>query len=136
ALRAGMAGPARPATRARAPAPPVSGAAPAAPAAGTGSAPAPSGGVNWSAIAACESGGNWGANTGNGFYGGLQFTEGTWLANGGGEDSPSAHLPRPARQSGLGPRVVAGPGVGGAAVGGGDGARPVIAAVRPRAPEV
>ena len=34
-----------------------------------------SGGANWSAIAACESNGNWSANTGNGFYGGLQFTE-------------------------------------------------------------
>jgi hypothetical protein len=40
-------------------------------------------GVNWDAVAACESGGNWGINTGNGFYGGLQFTLGTWQANGG-----------------------------------------------------
>ncbi|HWE89428.1 MAG TPA: transglycosylase family protein [Pseudonocardiaceae bacterium] len=39
--------------------------------------------VNWGAIAACESGGNWSADTGNGFYGGLQFTGGTWRANGG-----------------------------------------------------
>ena len=38
---------------------------------------------NWDAIAACESGGNWAINTGNGFYGGLQFTMGTWRANGG-----------------------------------------------------
>ena len=40
-------------------------------------------GVNWDAIAACESGGNWAINTGNGYYGGLQFTMGTWRANGG-----------------------------------------------------
>lgn len=40
-------------------------------------------GVNWDAIAQCESGGNWAINTGNGFYGGLQFTLSTWLANGG-----------------------------------------------------
>ena len=40
-------------------------------------------GVNWDAVAQCESGGNWGANTGNGYYGGLQFTIGTWHANGG-----------------------------------------------------
>ena len=40
-------------------------------------------GVNWDAVAACESGGNWGANTGNGFYGGLQFKQATWTANGG-----------------------------------------------------
>jgi hypothetical protein len=39
--------------------------------------------VNWDAIAQCESGGNWAINTGNGFYGGLQFTLGTWHANGG-----------------------------------------------------
>ncbi len=39
--------------------------------------------VNWDAIAACESGGNWSINTGNGFSGGLQFTQGTWRANGG-----------------------------------------------------
>lgn len=39
--------------------------------------------VNWDAIAACESGGNWSINTGNGYYGGLQFNAGTWRANGG-----------------------------------------------------
>ena len=38
---------------------------------------------NWDAIAQCESGGNWAANTGNGYYGGLQFNLGTWRANGG-----------------------------------------------------
>ena len=40
-------------------------------------------GVNWDAVAACESGGNWAINTGNGYYGGLQFTLGTWRGNGG-----------------------------------------------------
>ena len=39
--------------------------------------------VSWDAIAACESGGNWQISTGNGYYGGLQFTLGTWRANGG-----------------------------------------------------
>jgi hypothetical protein len=39
--------------------------------------------MNWDAIAQCESGGNWGANTGNGTYGGLQFKPATWYANGG-----------------------------------------------------
>lgn len=39
--------------------------------------------VNWDAIAACESGGNWSASTGNGKYGGLQFKQATWDANGG-----------------------------------------------------
>jgi LysM repeat protein len=39
--------------------------------------------INWDAVAACESGGNWATSTGNGFYGGLQFTLSTWRANGG-----------------------------------------------------
>ena len=39
--------------------------------------------VNWDAIAACESGGNWGISTGNGYAGGLQFTPSTWHSNGG-----------------------------------------------------
>ncbi len=39
--------------------------------------------VNWDAIAQCESGGNWSINTGNGYYGGLQFTLSTWRAYGG-----------------------------------------------------
>ena len=39
--------------------------------------------INWDAVAACESGGNWAINTGNGYYGGLQFTMGTWRSNGG-----------------------------------------------------
>jgi hypothetical protein len=41
-------------------------------------------GLDWDAVAACESGGNWQINTGNGYYGGLQFDIGTWLSNGGG----------------------------------------------------
>jgi resuscitation-promoting factor RpfE len=41
------------------------------------------GGVDWDAIAACESGGNWSTDTGNGYHGGLQFTLSTWRANGG-----------------------------------------------------
>ena len=39
--------------------------------------------MNWDAVAKCESGGNWGANTGNGHYGGLQFKPATWSSNGG-----------------------------------------------------
>ena len=38
---------------------------------------------NWDAVAACESGGNWAINTGNGYYGGLQFSLSTWRAFGG-----------------------------------------------------
>jgi hypothetical protein len=39
--------------------------------------------VNWDAVAECESGSNWHADTGNGRYGGLQFKQSTWDANGG-----------------------------------------------------
>lgn len=39
--------------------------------------------VNWDAVAECESGGNWHADTGNGFYGGLQFRRSTWDEAGG-----------------------------------------------------
>jgi len=39
--------------------------------------------INWEAIAKCESGGNWAADTGNGAYGGLQISAATWDANGG-----------------------------------------------------
>ncbi len=47
-------------------------------------APAVSGGSVWDSLAQCESGGNWSINTGNGYYGGLQFVPSTWLAYGGG----------------------------------------------------
>jgi uncharacterized protein YabE (DUF348 family) len=57
---------------------------------GTKSAPAVSApsvsvsdGSAWDRLAGCESGGNWHTNTGNGYYGGLQFNIGTWQANGG-----------------------------------------------------
>ncbi len=46
----------------------------------------------WDRIAQCESGGNWAINTGNGYYGGLQFDSGTWLANGGGTYAARADL--------------------------------------------
>ena len=51
-----------------------------------------SNGLNWDAVAQCESGGNWHINTGNGFYGGLQFDYSTWLSNGGGAYAPRADL--------------------------------------------
>ncbi|WP_036426437.1 MULTISPECIES: transglycosylase family protein [Mycobacterium] len=46
--------------------------------------------MNWDAIAQCESGGNWGINTGNGYSGGLQFTASTWRANGGAGSAAGA----------------------------------------------
>jgi hypothetical protein len=57
---------------------------------GTKSRPAPARAANfaggstvWDRLAQCESGGNWATNTGNGYYGGLQFSLGTWRAYGG-----------------------------------------------------
>ena len=54
---------------------------------GTKEAPAEpnfaSGGTVWDSLAQCESGGNWAINTGNGYYGGLQFNLGTWQSYGG-----------------------------------------------------
>lgn len=61
------------------PAPPVDN----APAPKSAKTPIKASSVNWDAIAACESGGNWGISTGNGYSGGLQFTPSTWRANGG-----------------------------------------------------
>jgi uncharacterized protein YabE (DUF348 family) len=52
--------------------------------------PAPSGGA-WDKLAKCEAGGNWRANTGNGYYGGVQFDAQTWRANGGGKFAPLPH---------------------------------------------
>ncbi|WP_420121176.1 ubiquitin-like domain-containing protein [Nakamurella sp.] len=71
--------------------------------------PAPSGGwcVNWDAIARCESGGNWSINTGNGYYGGLQFDRGTWLSNGGGAYAPRADLATKDQQIAIAERVYA-----------------------------
>ena len=43
----------------------------------------PASATNWDAIAQCESSGNWNTNTGNGYYGGLQFSQSTWKAYGG-----------------------------------------------------
>ncbi|MEU0494630.1 transglycosylase family protein [Mycobacterium sp. NPDC006124] len=45
--------------------------------------PAVSQGETWDALSRCEAGGNWAINTGNGFYGGVQFDQNTWERNGG-----------------------------------------------------
>ena len=49
-------------------------------------------GAIWDAVAGCESGNNWAINSGNGFYGGVQFDSGTWIANGGLKYAPRADL--------------------------------------------
>ena len=55
-------------------------------------------GTNWDRIAACESSGNWAINTGNGYYGGLQFTQATWAGAGGLAYAPRADLATPQQQ--------------------------------------
>jgi LysM repeat protein len=52
----------------------------------------------WDRLAGCESGGNWGINTGNGYYGGLQFADGTWDGNGGDKYASRADLASRAEQ--------------------------------------
>lgn len=63
--------------------------------------PAPAFGV-WDRLAQCESGGNWAANTGNGYYGGIQFDFGTWLRHGGGSYAPTANRATRAQQIEIG----------------------------------
>lgn len=82
----------------------------ARPSTGSSSAPARSAGntsgaglnlaneAMWDRIAKCESGGRWNINTGNGYYGGLQFDYGTWLSVGGNDFAPRADLATRAQQ--------------------------------------
>ncbi|GHA94792.1 transglycosylase family protein [Streptomyces termitum] len=89
----------------------VTGAAVAAPlmAAGTASAATSS---EWDRVAQCESGGNWSINTGNGFYGGLQFTSSTWAAFGGTAYAPRADMASKSQQIAVAEKVLAGQGKG------------------------
>lgn len=66
----------------------------------------------WEQLAQCESGGDWSTNTGNGFYGGLQFTNSTWDAFGGEEYAPRADQASKAEQIAVAERVLAGQGWG------------------------
>jgi uncharacterized protein YabE (DUF348 family) len=61
----------------------------------------------WDRIAQCESTGNWSINTGNGYYGGLQFDSGTWLGSGGGQYAPRADLASREQQIAVANRVYA-----------------------------
>jgi hypothetical protein len=63
--------------------------------------------VNWDGIAQCESTQNWSINTGNGYYGGLQFDYGTWLGAGGGQYAQRADLATKYEQIAIAERVYA-----------------------------
>ena len=88
----------------------VAGAGVAIPLATAGAASASS--VNWDAVAQCESTGNWAINTGNGFYGGLQFTHSTWIAYGGGAYASNANQASRTQQIAIAEKVLAGQGIG------------------------
>jgi resuscitation-promoting factor RpfA len=64
------------------------------------------GGHNWDAVAQCEASGNWAANTGNGFYGGLQFTNQTWNGFGGGRYASRADLASKGAQIAIAQKVL------------------------------
>jgi LysM repeat protein len=90
----------------------LSGATGAATLLGTGTAANAASSVNWDAIAQCESSGNWQINTGNGFYGGLQFTQSTWAAYGGTQYAARADLASRSQQIAVAEKVLAGQGIG------------------------
>ncbi|MEU8163515.1 transglycosylase family protein [Micromonospora parva] len=68
--------------------------------------------VNWDAIAKCESGGNWKINTGNGYYGGLQFSQSTWAGYGGKKYAARADLASRGEQIAIAKKVLDGQGIG------------------------
>ncbi|MEH0824781.1 MULTISPECIES: transglycosylase family protein [unclassified Micromonospora] len=71
-----------------------------------------SAGVNWDAVARCESGGNWKINTGNGYYGGLQFSRATWNGYGGQKYAARADLASRSEQIAVAEKVLRGQGIG------------------------
>lgn len=73
--------------------------------------------ATWDAVAQCESGGNWSINTGNGYYGGLQFSQSSWAAAGGTQYAPRADLATKAQQIATAERLLdmQGPGAWGCA---------------------
>ena len=75
-------------------------------------APAEAAGSVWDRVAACESGGNWSINTGNGYYGGLQFSASTWRAYGGGAYASTANKATKAQQIAIARRTLAKQGPG------------------------
>jgi resuscitation-promoting factor RpfA len=75
-------------------------------------APASAATHDWSGVAECESGGNWHINTGNGYYGGLQFAQATWAGYGGLQYAARADLASPAEQIAVAEKVLVGQGIG------------------------
>ncbi|MER5405348.1 transglycosylase family protein [Streptomyces sp. NPDC002769] len=89
----------------------VTGVAIAAPLMAAGSASAATA-SEWDSVAQCESGGNWSINTGNGYYGGLQFSASTWAAYGGTAYASTADKASKSQQITIGEKVLAAQGKG------------------------
>ncbi|WP_030750564.1 transglycosylase family protein [Streptomyces sp. NRRL S-31] len=97
--------------------------------------------ATWNKVAACESGGDWSVNSGNGYYGGLQFTQSTWAAYGGTHYAPRADQATRNEQIAVAEKVLDGQGPGAWPAcsgqagltrgGGGPGAHTDSAATRP-----
>ena len=66
----------------------------------------------WDGVAECESGGDWSINTGNGYYGGLQFSAETWAGHGGTEYAPTADQASKSQQIAVAERVLDNQGAG------------------------
>ncbi|RKT11883.1 LysM domain-containing protein [Streptomyces sp. 1114.5] len=99
--------------------------------------------ATWDKVAQCESSGNWSINTGNGFYGGLQFTSSTWAAFGGTAYAPQANQATKDQQIAVAEKVLASQGPGawpvcsvqaGLTKGGAPAAVDTSAAAKPAAP--
>src|SRR5687767_10862894 len=67
---------------------------------------------NWDGVAQCESSGDWAINTGNGYYGGLQFSQSTWEFFGGLEFASRADLATKDQQIVVAERTLEGQGIG------------------------
>ncbi|MCX4543229.1 transglycosylase family protein [Streptomyces sp. NBC_01565] len=89
----------------------VAGVAVAAPLMAAGSASAATA-SEWDRVAACESGGNWSINTGNGYYGGLQFSASTWAGYGGKAYAATANKASKSQQIAIAEKVLKGQGKG------------------------
>jgi cell wall-associated NlpC family hydrolase/transposase-like protein len=98
--------------------------------------------LNWDVVAQCESSGNWAINTGNGYYGGLQFAQSTWVEFGGLQYAPRADQATKAQQIAVAEKVLVGQGPGawpvcsrkpGALGGGTPAPTPVVLAPAPAA---
>jgi hypothetical protein len=99
-------------TREPSPAPSIGSSSASGPAPAAGSSAGSGAAHDWDAVALCESGGNWSIDTGNGYFGGLQFSQSTWADYGGTDYAPRADLATKSEQITVAERVLAAQGPG------------------------